>query len=66
MAGSRLGAAALVAEVCRAGLLAVPRGQTDAARSLEMIQVQVFFRALFPKRFATWSEASKRLGGPTH
>ncbi len=44
-----LSAAAVVAEVYRAGVLAVPRGQTDAARSLGMTEAQVFFRIVFPQ-----------------
>ena len=38
-----LSTAAVVAEVYRAGVLAVPRGQTNAARSLGMTEAQVFF-----------------------
>jgi len=41
--------AAVVAEVYRAGVLAVPRGQTDAARSLGMTGTQVFFTIVFPQ-----------------
>lgn len=41
--------AAVVAEVYRAGVLAVPRGQTDAARSLGMSPTQVFFAIVFPQ-----------------
>ena len=44
-----LSTAAVVAEVYRAGVLAVPRGQTDAARSLGMTQAQVFFHVVFPQ-----------------
>ena len=44
-----LSTAAVVAEVYRAGVLAVPRGQTDAARSLGMTEVQVFFSIVFPQ-----------------
>ena len=44
-----LSTAAVVAEVYRAGVLAVPRGQTDAARSLGMTQIQVFFTIVFPQ-----------------
>lgn len=44
-----LSTAAVVAEVYRAGVLAVPRGQTDAARSLGMTEVQVFFLVVFPQ-----------------
>lgn len=41
--------AAVVAEVYRAGVLAVPRGQTHAARSLGMTEAQVFFQIVFPQ-----------------
>ena len=44
-----LSAAAVVAEVYRAGVLAVPRGQTDAARSLGLTEAQVFFSIVFPQ-----------------
>ena len=44
-----LSTAAVVAEVYRAGVLAVPRGQTDAGRSLGMTEVQVFFFIVFPQ-----------------
>jgi len=44
-----LSTAAVVAEVYRAGVLAVPRGQTDAARSLGMSEIQVFFTIVFPQ-----------------
>lgn len=44
-----LSAAAVVAEVYRAGVLAVPRGQGDAARSLGMSEAQVFFFIVFPQ-----------------
>ena len=44
-----LSTAAVVAEVYRAGVLAVPRGQTDAARSLGMNEAQVFFSIVFPQ-----------------
>ncbi len=44
-----LGTAAVVAEVYRAGVLAVPRGQTDAARSLGLTEAQVFFAVVFPQ-----------------
>ncbi len=43
-----LSTAAVVAEVYRAGVLAVPRGQTDAARSLGLTEVQVFRFVVFP------------------
>ena len=44
-----LSTAAVVAEVYRAGVLAVPRGQTDAARSLGLTEVQVFRFVVFPQ-----------------
>lgn len=44
-----LSTAAVVAEVYRSGVLAVPRGQTDAARSLGMTEIQVFFAIVFPQ-----------------
>ena len=44
-----LSTAAVVAEVYRAGVLAVPRGQTDAARSLGMTEIRVFFAIVFPQ-----------------
>jgi len=44
-----LSAAAVVAEVYRAGVLSVPRGQTHAARSLGMTGTQVFFYIVFPQ-----------------
>jgi His/Glu/Gln/Arg/opine family amino acid ABC transporter permease subunit len=44
-----LSTAAVVAEVYRAGVLAVPRGQTDAARSLGLTEAQVFFTIVFPQ-----------------
>ncbi len=44
-----LSTAAVVAEVYRSGVLAVPRGQTDAARSLGMTETQVFFAIVFPQ-----------------
>ncbi len=44
-----LATAAVVAEVYRAGVLAVPRGQTEAARSLGMTETQVFFVVVFPQ-----------------
>ena len=44
-----LSTAAVVAEVYRAGVLAVPRGQTDAARSLGLTERQVFFLVVFPQ-----------------
>lgn len=44
-----LSTAAVVAEVYRAGVLAVPRGQTDAARSLGLTEAQAFFFIVFPQ-----------------
>ncbi|WCM94232.1 amino acid ABC transporter permease [Acidovorax sp. NCPPB 2350] len=44
-----LSTAAVVAEVYRAGVLAVPRGQTDAARSLGLTEAQAFFFVVFPQ-----------------
>jgi len=44
-----LSTAAVVAEVYRAGVLAVPRGQTDAARSIVLTEAQVFFLVVFPQ-----------------
>lgn len=44
-----LSTAAVVAEVYRAGVLAVPRGQTDAARSLGLSEAQVFASVVFPQ-----------------
>lgn len=44
-----LSTAAVVAEVYRAGVLAVPRGQTDAARALGLSESQVFAHVVFPQ-----------------
>jgi glutamate transport system permease protein len=44
-----LSTAAVVAEVYRAGVLAVPRGQAEAARSLGMTEAQVFLQIVFPQ-----------------
>jgi glutamate transport system permease protein len=44
-----LSTAAIVAEVYRAGVLAVPRGQTDAARALGLGEMQVFAHVVFPQ-----------------
>lgn len=44
-----LATAAVVAEVYRAGVLAVPRGQAAAARSLGLNEAQVFFHIVFPQ-----------------
>ena len=46
-----LSTAAVVAEVYRAGVLAVPRGQTDAARSLGLTEMQGLFFIVFPQAF---------------
>lgn len=62
-----LSTAAVVAEVYRAGVLAVPRGQTSAARSLGLTEAQVFFSSSFPRPCATssrhwsrnWSSSSR-------
>ena len=39
------------AEAIRAGLLAVPRGQTEAARALGLGRMHVFFDVVFPQAF---------------
>ena len=39
------------AEALRAGLLAVPRGQTEAARALGLSRTHVFFDVVFPQAF---------------
>jgi glutamate transport system permease protein len=44
-----LNTAAVVAEVYRAGVLAVPRGQSEAAASLALGGWQVFFDVVFPQ-----------------
>ncbi|TFZ03453.1 amino acid ABC transporter permease [Ramlibacter rhizophilus] len=44
-----LSTAAVVAEVYRAGVLAVPRGQTDAARALGLTEARVFAHVVFPQ-----------------
>ncbi|HTX74074.1 MAG TPA: amino acid ABC transporter permease [Rectinemataceae bacterium] len=44
-----LNTAAVVAEVYRSGVLAVPRGQTEAAESLALNSWQVFFDVVFPQ-----------------
>jgi His/Glu/Gln/Arg/opine family amino acid ABC transporter permease subunit len=44
-----LSVAAVVAEVYRAGVLAVPRGQTDAARAMGLTEAQVFAHVVFPQ-----------------
>ncbi|HSV77594.1 MAG TPA: amino acid ABC transporter permease [Ramlibacter sp.] len=44
-----LSTAAVVAEVYRAGVLAVPRGQTEAARALGLTDARVFAHVVFPQ-----------------
>jgi len=44
-----LGTAAVVAEVYRSGVLAVPRGQGEAAESLALSGPQTFFYVVFPQ-----------------
>jgi glutamate transport system permease protein len=44
-----LSTAAVVAEVYRAGVLAVPSGQTDAARALGLNEARVFGHVVFPQ-----------------
>ena len=44
-----LSTAAMVAEVYRAGVLAVPRGQTEAARALGFSEARVFAHVVFPQ-----------------
>jgi glutamate transport system permease protein len=44
-----LSTAAVVAEVYRAGVLAVPRGQTEAARALGFTEARVFAHVVFPQ-----------------
>jgi len=44
-----LSTAAVVAEVYRAGVLAVPRGQTEAARALGLNEARVFAHVVFPQ-----------------
>jgi glutamate transport system permease protein len=44
-----LSTAAVVAEMYRAGVLAVPRGQTDAARALGLTEARVFAHVVFPQ-----------------
>ena len=44
-------ATALIAEIVRAGLLAVPRGQLDAARSLGLTRWQAFLYIVAPQAF---------------
>lgn len=44
-----LSTAAVVAEMYRAGVLAVPRGQTEAARALGLSDARVFAHVVFPQ-----------------
>jgi His/Glu/Gln/Arg/opine family amino acid ABC transporter permease subunit len=44
-----LSTAAVVAEMYRAGVLAVPRGQTEAARALGLTEARVFVHVVFPQ-----------------
>ncbi len=44
-----ISACGVVAEVLRSGVNAVPRGQTEAARSIGMRESHVFFRIVFPQ-----------------
>lgn len=44
-----LNTAAVVAEVYRSGVLAVPRGQTEAAASLALSEWRIFFDVVFPQ-----------------
>jgi len=44
-------ATALIAEIVRAGILAVPRGQVDAARGLGLSHVQTSRYVVFPQAF---------------
>jgi polar amino acid transport system permease protein len=49
LAGLGLAQAAYTAEVMRAGILSVPRGQSRAARALGMGPATAFFRVIFPQ-----------------
>jgi len=46
-----LGTAAVVAEVYRAGVLAVPRGQSEAGASLALSRWSIFVHIVFPQAF---------------
>lgn len=46
-----ISAAGVVAEVLRAGVNAVPKGQSEAAMSLGMRKWRMFFRIIFPQAF---------------
>ena len=41
--------ASFIAEIVRAGILAVPRGQREAARALGLSDQQTFFLVIFPQ-----------------
>ncbi len=49
LAGLGLAQAAYTAEVIRAGILSVPRGQTRAAKALGMRPATIFVRIIFPQ-----------------
>jgi polar amino acid transport system permease protein len=49
LAGLGLAQAAYTAEVIRAGILSVPRGQTRAAKALGMQPATIFIRIIFPQ-----------------
>jgi polar amino acid transport system permease protein len=49
LAGLGLAQAAYTAEVIRAGIVSVPRGQTRAALALGMTPMQIFVRIVFPQ-----------------
>jgi polar amino acid transport system substrate-binding protein len=51
--GMGMNYAAYEAEIYRAGLLAVPKGQTDAARSLGMTPNQCLWHIILPQAFRT-------------
>ncbi len=46
-----ISAAGVVAEVLRSGVNAVPKGQTEAALSLGMGDLSIFFKIIFPQGF---------------
>ncbi len=46
-----ISASGVVAEVLRSGVNAVPKGQTEAALSLGMLDGSVFFKIVFPQAF---------------
>lgn len=51
--GLSLNSAGYMAEILRAGLIAVPQGQFEAARSQGMTAVQIFRHVVFPQVFRT-------------